>query len=246
MTVLRTTSSLVPVHLQALHDSSLLRNLAPPLREELIGLGCLHTWKRGGYLFEEGSPIHHFYLLLTGKAREYYCGGTGAEYLRRLARPGCYVGLHSAFGNLTHYSHRCQALTPVTAFAWPSAPFVDYLVRHPDIGLAVSAILAEYFEHSCRKSCLCRKPEARCRVAGYLLSRMCSDCGQRCCHRSPGKHAHHLDLWPLAHAAEDINLSREAFSRALVTLQKEGILHCDNGRITILDLDALKRCSGVA
>ena len=245
MTDLQTTFPLTQAHLQALRDSSLLRNLAPPLREELIGLGCLHTWKRGGYLLEEGSPIRHFSLLLNGKAREYYCDGTGTEYLRRLARPGCYIGLHSALGDQTHYSHRCQAMTGVTAFAWPTSPFVGYLVRHPDIGLAVSAILAEYFEHSCRKNCLCRKPGARCRVAGYLLSRMCSDCGQRCSHHSPGTHAHHLDLWPLAHAAEDINLSREAFSRALVTLQKEGILLFDNSKVTILDLEALKRWSGV-
>lgn len=229
-----------------LEHSPLLRDLEPRLRDELIKGGCLQTWKRGTFLFDEGCPIHHFYLLLSGKAREYYCGGTGAEYLRRLARPGCYVGLHSVFCNRECYSHRCQALTALITFSWPSAAFVDHLRRHPNIGLAVSVILADYFEHSCRRNCLCRKPTARSRVAGYLLSRLCCECKQQC-RRIPvnSAHSHLLDLRPLTHAAEDVNLTREAFSRALISLQKEGILHCDNGRITILQLGSLKAVSGV-
>ncbi len=237
----------LPLDYRLLLDHSLLLgNLEPGLRQELIELGCLRTWKRGAFLFDEESPIRHFHLLLSGKAREYYCSGTGAEYLRRLARPGCYVGLHSAFCNREHYSHRCQALTAVTAFSWPTGPFDEYLGHHPDIGLAVSAILADYFECSCRRNCLCRKPTARSRVAGYLLSSLCRDCRHRCCRRpDDSAHSHRLDLWPLTHAAEDVNLTREAFSRALISLQKEGILHCDNGKITILELDALKAVSGV-
>lgn len=245
MTIFKTSFPVTPEHLNLLQQSPLLRNLPPHLRDDLIGIGSLREWKRGRFLFDEGSPVRHFFFLLDGKAREYYCGGTGTEYLRRLARPGCYVGLHSAFCNREHYSHRCQALTAVTAFSWPTSDFVDHLSRNPDIGLAVSAILADYFEHSCRKNCLCRKPAARCRVAGYLLSRLCTDCHQRCSRNGTSHHAHQLDLWPLTHAAEDINLTREAFSRALVTLQKEGMVRCDNGRVTILDIEALKRCSGV-
>ncbi|MGI6656183.1 MAG: Crp/Fnr family transcriptional regulator [Desulfobulbus sp.] len=235
---------LPPASRRLLNQSLLLCTLEPELREELIELGSLQTWKRGTYLFDEDSPIRHFFLLLAGKVREYYCGSSGTEYLRRLARPGAYIGLHSAFSKRDHYSHRCQALTAVTTFTWPTEPFMEYLGRHPDIGLTVSAILADHFEHSCRRNCLCRKPTARGRVAGYLLSRLCRQCRRQWgCPADTGRE-HFLDLWPLTHAAEDINLTREAFSRALSSLQKEGILRCDNGKITIFDIEALKAISG--
>ncbi len=237
-------------NLHALHDSPLLCNLAPDLRDELIELGSPRAWKRGSYLFDEGNPIRHFFYFFDGKAREYYCDNAGVEYLRRLAHPGCYIGLHNALGNKKHHSHRCQALTTVAAYAWPVVGFMEYLGRHPAIGLAVSGILAEYFEHSCRKNCLCRKPAARSRVAGYLLSRLfCVDCARKCyrrrhhCKYHDCKHL--IDLWPLTQAAEDINLTRESFSRTLLTLQKDGIVDCDHGKIAILDLNALKTISGI-
>ncbi len=236
---------LSPERRQLLYTSPLLRDLEPELREHVIEIGCLQAWKRGDYLFDETSPVRYFFLLLAGTAREFYCSGTGAEYLRLLARPGCYLGLHSAFCNRQRYSHRCQALSAVTVYAWPIGPFIDYLSHHPNIGMAVSAILADSFEHSCRRNCLCRKPAARSRVAGYLLSRLCSECRQRCNRPDTDRHAHLIDLWPLTHAAEDINLTRESFSRALLSLQKEGAVLCNNGKVTILDLVALKSISGV-
>lgn len=228
---------------QALASSPLLRNFEPARRKELLGLGSARGWKRGDYLYRAGDPIDAFFFLLSGTAREFYSGG-GDDYLRRLARPGCYVSLHSVFDRKQRYGHYCQALSAIVAFAWPVSVFAEHLRSHPELGLEMAGVLAEYFEHSCRKNCLCRKPAARSRVAGYLLSRLGGENAQRRdgFRSDPDQQ---VDLWPLTQAAEDINLSRESFSRALVALKRDGLVSCAHGKVIIHDLKGLKSVSGV-
>lgn len=231
-------------HRQALLGSPLLANLDAARQEELITLGSIREWKRGDFLFMAGDPVNAIYYLLTGKAREYYCNGSGDEFQRCLAHPGCYLSLHNVLNREDRHTNSCMALTPVAAFAWPSSVFAAYLQRHPEIGLEVAITLSRSFESSCRRNCLCQKVGAKSRIAGYLLSKLCLQCEQPCgCSREP--HAHHIDLRPLTHAAEDINLARETFSRTLVSFQDEGIISCRRGMVVIHDVDALKNLSGI-
>lgn len=231
-------------HWQALLCSPLLAGLDADKQEELISLGSTRELKRGDFLFMDGDPVDSIYYLLTGKAREYYCNGSGEEFQRRLAHPGCYISLHNVLNREKRHTNSCMALTSVCAFSWQALAFVTYLRLHPDIGLAVATTLSRSFESSCRRNCLCQKAGARNRIAGYLLSKLCLQCEQPCgCSREA--HSHHIDLRPLTHAAEDINLARETFSRTLVSFQDEGIITCRRGMVVIHDVDALKNLSGI-
>lgn len=235
---------LAPEHRRAVLSSSLLVNLEPNRQEALLHLGVVRNWKRGEFLFLDGAPVDAIFYLLKGKAREYYCNGTGCEFQRGLLHAGCHVSLHNVFHQKQRHTNTCQALTAVTAFVWPSASFIEYLRRCPELGVQVATILAGSLESSCRRNCLCRKVGARSRIAGYLLSRFCVDCEQS--HGCGGKTPScPIDLRPLTHAAEDINLARETFSRTLVTLHDQGIISCHRGMVVIHDLEALKNISGV-
>jgi len=231
-------------HRQALLGSPLLAGLDAAKQEELISLGSIRKWKRGDFLFMDGDPVDSIYCLLAGKAREYYCNGSGDEFQRRLAHPGCYISLHNVLNREKRHTNSCMALTSVCAFSWRVTAFETYLRHHPEIGMAVAITLAGSFESSCRRNCLCQKAGARSRIAGYLLSKFCVGCNQPCgC--SGDTHSHHIDLRPLAHAAEDINLARETFSRTLVMFHDEGIISCRRGMVVIHDMEALKNISGV-
>jgi CRP-like cAMP-binding protein len=228
---------------ECLLASPLLAGLDVVRQEEVIALGCIRKWKRGDFLFMDGAPVNCIYYLLNGKAREYYCNGSGAEFQRCLAHPGSHIGLHNTLNREARHTHTCAALTPIVAFAWQASSFIGYLRRHPEIGLAVATILSRSFESSCRRNCLCQKTGARSRIAGYLLSRLCVQCEQPCgCSREA--HPLHIDLRPLTHAAEDINLARETFSRTLSVFHDEGILSCSRGMVIIHNVDALKNLSG--
>lgn len=244
MTTQENDQAFPPGHRQALLGSPLLAGLDAAKQEELISLGSIREWKRGDFLFMEGDPVNAIYYLLTGKAREYYCNGSGDEFQRRLAHPGCYISLHNVLNREKRHTNSCMSLTPVCAFSWQASAFVTYLRHHPEIGLAVAITLSKSYESSCRRNCLCQKAGAKNRIAGYLLSKLCLQCDQPCgCSREA--HAHHIDLRPLNHTAEDINLARETFSRTLVMLHDEGIISCRRGMVVIHDVEALKNISGV-
>lgn len=229
---------------ECLLASPLLASLNAAKQEELISLGSIRKWKRGDFLFMDGDPVNAIYYLLTGKAREYYCNGSGEEFQRRLAHPGCYLSLHNVLNREKRHTNSCMSLTPVCVFSWQASAFVAYLRRHPEIGLAVAITLSRLFESSCRRNCLCQKAGAKNRIAGYLLSKLCLQCEQPCgCGQEVN--VHHIDLRPLNHAAEDINLARETFSRTLVSFQDEGIISCRRGMVVIHDVDALKNLSGI-
>jgi CRP-like cAMP-binding protein len=237
-------NTILPQYRRGLLDSPLLANLDRAWQEELIGVGSINKWKRGDFLFMDGDPVDAIYYLLVGKVREYYCNSSGDEFLRRLAQPGCYISLHDVLNRKPHHTNTCMALTSITAFSWPATTFMHYLRRHPELGMAVAAMLSHSFELSCRRNCLCQKVGARSRIAGYLLSQFCVDCNQSCV-RSGSKHPRQIDLRPLAHAAADINLARETFSRTLVMLHDEGIISCRRGMVVIHNVDALKNISGI-
>lgn len=238
--------TLPPEERRNLEASPLLHPLAPERREELIALGALRTWSRGKTLYKDGDQVERFYFLITGKVREFYSDGSGIEFLRRLVLPGHFIALHNVFNRDARHTNSSITLTSATAWAWPVTSFLDYLHHHPSLGLAVAAALSQSYEQICRHHCLCRKPVARCRVAGYLLSRICLDCAQSCADTTTApNHDHCLDLSPLSQAAEEIHLARETFTRALFSLQEEGILTCNRGTITIHNVMALKNICAI-
>jgi CRP-like cAMP-binding protein len=233
-----------PVERQALEASLLLRPLAPQQCSELIALGTRRAWSRDTRLYEDGDLVEGFYFLFSGKVREFYSDGSGIEYLRRLVLPGHFIALHNVFNRDARHTNNCKTLTAATSWAWPINPFLDFLHRHPSLGMAVAAALSQSYEQICRRHCLCRKPVARCRVAGYLLSRIRLDRAHPCADTA-SQHEHCLDLSPLSHAAEEIHLARETFTRALISLQEDGILTRNRGKITIHNVMALKNICAI-
>jgi CRP-like cAMP-binding protein len=209
--------------------SSIVRNIAPGLQKRLLVQGRACVLKKNDLLFMEGEPVNAVYCLLSGKLKEYYAGGCGDSCLRCIQIPGSYVSLHLVFNQVHTHSYYCEALERCTCFAWNAESFLDLARHESSLGFQVAAGIAGYFENSCRLSCICRKPQALCRVAGYLL------------HRRTG---HSADVRPLGVSASSICLARETFSRSLAVLQEKNLIRIQDGMVELLDVDGLKQISG--
>lgn len=224
-----------------LADSPLLQGLSPELQEELVRAGTVRTLRRGEFLFMDGDPVQSVYYLLFGKLQEYYCGEAGEMCLRRILQPGSYISLHLFFTEQQTYTYTCEAVTGARYFFWTSRDLQEILMREPCLGVKAAGILSGYVEKICRLNCLCRKPQAVSRVAGFLL---------RVSRRTPESSAESapplpVDLRPLGLTASTICLARETLSRALSSLQEKEVIRIKNSTVDILDLDALKRISGI-
>jgi CRP-like cAMP-binding protein len=220
--------------------ASLLKGLSPELQRELIQTGAAHTMRRGGFLFTDGDPVTSVSYILVGRLQEYHISEAGEVCLRRILQPESFVSLHLFFRRQPTYTFNCEAITEVRYFSWNSRSFQKLVMQHPALGLQAAGILSDHVEKICRLNCLCRKPHATARVAGYLLRR-CRAQASGDTDTTPLR----VNFRPLGLTANNICLARETLSRALSSLQDQGAIRIKNSIVEILDLDILKKISGI-
>ena len=227
---------------EVLTHSPLLDDLTHELPQKLLQMGKARSLNKGEFLFMAGDKVTEVYCLLSGKLNEYYASASGNTCLRCIQSPGSCGSLQMLFGSESHHSYYCEALKPSTIFSWDIGELRKLSQQEPALGLRVASVISGYFESSCRLNCVCRKPQASSRVAGYLLCR-CEHMDQQATDFRTCRYGMQADIRPLRIAARDICLSRETFSKVLTALQKKNIIRMQNGIAEILDIEGLRKIS---
>ncbi|MCB2218411.1 MAG: Crp/Fnr family transcriptional regulator [Desulfobulbaceae bacterium] len=190
--------------------------------------GRRRDWRRYEHLFLAGGPADTVHIVLHGRLRDYYGDGGGNEHLRRIVTPGDIVPFCLLCHRERSHASSCRALCRSTTFDLPLPLFLELAHGHSRFAVNLALAAARQLEHSCRDGCLCRKRQARARVAGYLLSRL---------GRLPGcvGDGSTVDLRPLSVMAEELGLARETFSRLLMELERQKLVRNARGLVTVLD-----------
>ncbi len=225
--------------------SPLLSGLPAEVTHQMLASGKMNTLKRGELLFMDGDEVQGFSFILAGKLKEYFPTSDGTEVLRRILFPGNYISLHKIFKRESRYTYFGEAVCSMRFFSWPRESFTALMTTQPALSINVAEVLSEYVESSYRHNCLCRKTLAIAKVAGYLLKKSLPTCQDDLCYCDVQHTPCKADLRPLNLAAMDVCLARETFSRALSSLQEKGHIRVKNGVADILDVEELKRISGV-
>jgi CRP-like cAMP-binding protein len=214
-------------------SEQLLAALCDDLRSRVMALGHVVQWKKQQHLFLAGERAESLHFLLRGKLKDYYCDSSGGEFLRRVIHPNDMVAMSCLCHPPSHHNSSCRAMVASVTFSLPRKPFQALARAHGALAVNVSAVLSRQGERACRNGCLIRKRQAKARVAGYLLSRLQDRpvIDGEPLPRGPVT----VDLSPLALSADEICLARETFSRALVEMERDGLLVNRRGMITIHD-----------
>lgn len=231
------------VECNMLMRSPLIEGLPKPLQDELVAKGRSRRYQRGEYLFMDGDYVDYVFYLFSGKVREYFATTDGADCLRFLYVPGCYISLHMAMSGTRMYPYSCEVLRSSDVYMW-KVPELDKLVaEYGELSRRMLTVLSSHVEASCRKLCLCRKSQSVSRVAGYLLS-LDSGSQSGCAHFVRSFQTNVVaNIKPVNFAASDVCMARETFSRALSLLQERNLIRVEHGHVRILDVEALKRVS---
>lgn len=226
--------------------SPLFHDVDQKLTDELIAGGTLRTWKKGEYLFFDEDPIGKIYFVFSGKMREYYSNGDGNECLRQLHGPGGYISLHLIFSQEIRHTYSCEVVSEASCFVWDITDLQEILNRNPEFGCRVGMVLGNYLEASCRKICICRKNQAVTRVAGYLLSLDMNAQGGCVGTLKLAKPRALANIKPVGSTANEVCMARETFSRAISTLQGRRLISVRQGEVEIIDIEGLKKVSGIS
>jgi CRP/FNR family cyclic AMP-dependent transcriptional regulator len=204
--------------------------------EALRGLGTARRFREGQALFHQGGSSDRVVVLLSGRVKVSTVTEDGKEIVLAFRGPGDLLGELSAIDGEPR-SATVEAIEPVEAIAVAAPQFRSYLIAHPEVGV----LLLQMLSHRLRDADRIRVEYGAHDTVGRVAARLV-ELAER--YGEPAGRGLRIGL-PLSQEelAGWTGASREAVSKALQTLRKVGWVVTERRRITVLDLEALRRRS---
>ncbi len=213
-----------------------LAALDPEQSEALHEHGIVRAFRKGQALFHQGGTSDRVVVLLSGRVKVSSVTEEGKEIVLAFRGPGDLLGELSALDGEPR-SATVEAIEPVEALAIPAADFRSFLIGHPEVALLLLRMLSRRLRDADRKRVEYGAHDTVGRVSARLV-----ELAER--YGEPVKRGLQIGL-PISQEelAGWTGASREAVSKALQTLRKVGWVVTERRRITVLDLEALRRRS---
>ena len=211
-----------------------LSALTDPEREALAQRGVPRRVEAGTALFHEGDDSDRVVLVIRGRLKVYSVTAGGKEAVLAFRGPGDMLGELSAIDSRPR-SASVSALEPVEVLFIAAVDFRAFLQRHPRVALLLLEMLSRRLRDADRKRVEYAASDSVGRVAARLVE-LCQDHG-----RAAGEGVEITLPLSQDELAGWTGSSREAVGKALHTLRDLGWVETGRRRITVLDLEALRR-----
>ncbi len=216
-------------HLPVSHVLSSLQNFAdlPDEVQQAIAASATHRhFDTGQVLYVEGEPAKSVYILESGWVKATRMTRDGREQAMMFLRPVEVFGDIAVFTGTT-YPGTVVALEDVDVWVIPAKTLLDLIPRHPALAMAVIRHLGERVLHYIRlvEDLSLRSVESR--LASTLLRNAELHEGQLIVPRR--------EWTTFDEMAVRLGTVRDVLSRALHTLENEGVLKVERREIILLD-----------
>lgn len=209
-----------------LKSSQLFAELDAAAVDAVAAITTRKQTNAGEVIFTEGAPAQTFYIVASGKVKIYKLSPDGKEQILLLAQPGDTFAEAAMFAG-GEYPASAEALEPSELLAINRDRFVALLARNPELALNLIARLSGLLRHMTRLVEGLSLSDVTTRLARYLCA-LCSETGHG------EQQAIHLEEKKTVLAAQ-LGTIPETLSRSFAKLAKDGLIHVDGARITILD-----------
>ena len=211
--------------------------LEPGELDELMAAGRRRRYGANVTLFHEGDDPGPVMVLLSGRVKAVALDAGGREAIVALRGPGDLIGELSAIDGAPR-SVTVTTLEPVEALVLAGSAFTAYLERRPRVALVILRMLAVRLRYADARHADLAGHDVVGRVANRLV-----ELAERYGVEAAGRIEVELPL-SQEEIASWAGASREAVSKALHVLRELGIVETGRRRITVLDLEALRRHAG--
>jgi CRP/FNR family transcriptional regulator, cyclic AMP receptor protein len=210
--------------------------LEPDQTKALEEVGVRRRFRRGQALFHQHGSSDRVMILVSGRAKVTRMTDDGKETVLAFRGPGDLLGELSAIDGEPR-SATVEAVEAVEALALSSRDFRSFLIAHPDVAL----LLLQMISHRLRDADRIRVEYGAHDTVGRVCARLVELAEQ---YGEPADRGIRIGL---SLSQEELagwaGASREAVARALRTLREVGWVVTERRRITVLDLEALRRRS---
>lgn len=216
---------------------SFMESLEERDRSALLEVGHAREWQRGEVLFHAGDPADSAIVLTTGLLKVHKTTAEGDEVVLALCGPGDLLGEISAVGDGLR-SASATALASVHGLVVPVPDLRAFLSAHPGAMLRLLALTLERLHNADQRRLEFAAAESLARVASRLVE-LAERFGQRLAGGAVEValpiNQEELASWSAS--------SRESTARSLRTLRELRLIETGRLRLTVLDIDGLRRHS---
>jgi CRP/FNR family cyclic AMP-dependent transcriptional regulator len=211
-----------------------LESLTPSESAALESRAVRRSYKRGQALFHEDGTPDRVVVLVAGFVKLSRLSDDGREVILAIRGPGDLLGEQSAIDGRPR-SATATALDEVTALVLSSGDFLGLLEREPRTALVVLKILSSRLRESDVGRVELSLQDATARVAARIL-----ELSKRFGDDAEAGVEIHLPI-SQEELAGWTGCSRDSVVKALQAMRSLGWIETGRRRITVLELDALRR-----
>jgi CRP/FNR family cyclic AMP-dependent transcriptional regulator len=217
-------------------EPDFLALLTPEDAAELRARAGTRRYRTGEALMHEGQIGEELMILVAGRVKVTCTTAEGKDVVLAFRQPGDLLGELAVLDDRPR-SSSVVALEPAEALVLPASEFRAVVGSHPEIALELLRLLSRRFRDADRMRIEFAASQTLARVAIRLV-----ELAQR--YGDPDDGGMVIDL-PISQEelAGWTGSSREAVAKALYSLREMGLIVTDRRRITVSDLEGLRRQS---
>jgi CRP/FNR family transcriptional regulator len=224
----------------------LFRTLSAATLDAISQVAVVRHYVADEHIVYEGAPCEAAYFVLSGQVRIYRVSPAGREQVLVRLGTGQAFNTVPPFQDDGHNQASAVALSEVTLLVLLKDDFLTLVLSHPDLAMAVFRDFADRLVHLTGLVESLALYSVEQRLARFLLKQADAAAeerpGQRTGAGVPTQLPHR---WTQQDIAMHLGTVRDVVGRALRSLEDEGLIRIDRGRIVLLDRDALVERAGL-
>jgi CRP-like cAMP-binding protein len=216
-----------------------LAGMAMNERAMLARIATKRRLRAGGFLYTQGDPAQHFYIVESGRVRVFYQTPAGREPTVTHRGPGDLFGI-SPLAAGGHRVTSAQALEPSAIWAIANEDLDELTPRLPILASGIIKSLAARLRDLMVQVESVATWPARLRVANFLLVNQNRQREAREAREARGA----VEGWTHEGVADRLGCTRQTVTEALNEFARKGWIRVERKRVSLLDRHALERLIG--
>jgi CRP-like cAMP-binding protein len=201
-------------------------------RKKILAFSRAQRLDTGQVLFEAGQPCKALHLLLDGEVKMNKVSAEGKEQVIRHLRPGQIFGAAPLFTPQGVFPATAVALQPSLILSVPKGELIRFLKAEPDLFLKVLAFVSSHLQEMMKLAERVSLDSVPKRVADHLLKLAREQGGPRS--------GQVVDLrMTQAELAAELGSVREVVGRVLHSLQQQGHIELQRGKVVLIKPESL-------
>jgi CRP-like cAMP-binding protein len=229
-------------HLSLLGSISLFEGLTPDQLEKVASLAQVRSFPGRAVVVSQGEPANALFVIMRGRLKVASSGPDGRDTVLGIMAEGEVFGEVALLDGGTR-SASCTAIEPCELLAIDRAQFMDLLEQSPGIAVKLLHVLSGRLRRLSQRSEDAAFLDVPSRLARSLLD-LATRFGER--RRAPESGIFIALKLSQQELGDLVGATRESVNKHLKDWARQGLLKLDGGRMTISDIEGVRRIARVA